>query len=148
MRIGLISDTHNLLRAEALAWLAGCDHLIHAGDIGSAQILDTLRTLAPLTVVRGNNDMAAWADTIAPQATVELGGVSFLAVHDSADVPRPLPADIRVVVTGHSHKPLIRDAGGVLFVNPGSAGRAGFRCRFPQARCGSATAGSPCGHGI
>lgn len=126
MRIGLISDTHNLLRPEALDWLAGCDHLIHAGDIGGPDILDSLRAIAPLTVVRGNNDMAAWADGIAAQEIIDLSGVRFLAVHDIADVPQPLPAGVHIVVTGHSHKPVIRMQADALFINPGSAGPRRF----------------------
>lgn len=124
MRVGLISDTHGLLRPGALAFLAGSDHLVHAGDIGGADILAALRAIAPLTVVRGNNDAGAWAESIRDVERVAVGGLQLCVVHDIADY-RAAPAD-RVVVTGHSHRPLVAEREGVLFVNPGSAGRRRF----------------------
>ena len=99
MKIGLISDTHGLLRPEALAALHGCDQLIHAGDIGKPEILDALRELAPLTVVRGNNDQDdAWAGAIPASAVLHVAGVGIYVTHELADAPEQLPAGIAVVV--------------------------------------------------
>jgi putative phosphoesterase len=127
MRIGLISDTHGLLRPEALDYLAGSDHIVHGGDIGNPAILERLAALAPLTVVRGNNDAAAWADAIPDTARLGLGGVSVYVIHDLKDLAiDPAALGVRVVVSGHSHKPACVERGGVLYVNPGSAGRRRF----------------------
>lgn len=126
MRIGLISDTHGLLRPEALAFLAGADHIIHGGDIGGPEILERLRELAPLTVVRGNNDAAEWASAIPDTARVDFDGVAVCVIHDLTMLRDPAAAGARVVVSGHSHKPLQREEGGVLYVNPGSAGPRRF----------------------
>ncbi|SAL68388.1 phosphodiesterase [Caballeronia choica] len=125
LSIGLISDTHNLVRPEALAALRGCDRIVHAGDICRPTVLDALAELAPLTVVRGNNDSGERIDELPEATTLTVGGVTIFVVHDIADVPREL-AGIDVVVTGHSHKPLIERRDGVLFVNPGSAGPRRF----------------------
>ncbi|WP_028629071.1 metallophosphoesterase family protein [Metapseudomonas resinovorans] len=128
LRIGLISDTHGLLRPQALAALAGCDHILHAGDIGKPEILDTLAQLAPLTAVRGNNDRAAWADAIREAEELRLGDVGIYLVHDQADIPDDLAErGFKVVVTGHSHKPLIVERDGLLHINPGSAGPRRFK---------------------
>ncbi|SAL19461.1 phosphodiesterase [Caballeronia peredens] len=126
MRIGLISDTHNLVRPEALDALRGCAHIIHAGDICRRDVLDLLAPLAPLTVVRGNNDIDESVASLPEHARIELDGATIHVVHDIADVPRRLDG-IDVVVTGHSHKPLIERRDDVLFVNPGSAGPRRFR---------------------
>ncbi|MDR5811376.1 metallophosphoesterase family protein [Caballeronia sp. LZ019] len=126
MRIGLISDTHNLVRPEALDALRDCEHIIHAGDICRREVLDTLAALAPLTVVRGNNDTGETVATLPEHARIELGGATIHVVHDIADVPEELHG-VDVVVTGHSHKPVVARRGGVLFVNPGSAGPRRFR---------------------
>jgi len=127
MRIGLISDTHGLLRPEALAFLAGSGHIVHGGDIGNPEILERLAAIAPLTVVRGNNDSAAWARTIPGTARLAVGGVTILVIHDLKELDLdPAAAGIRVVVSGHSHKPACVERGGVLYVNPGSAGRRRF----------------------
>ena len=126
MRVGLISDTHNLVRSEALDALRGCAHIIHAGDICRRDVLDSLAPLAPITVVRGNNDVGDDVARLPRHARIELGGVTIHVVHDIADVPKQLDG-IDVVVTGHSHKPLIERRGDVLFVNPGSAGPRRFR---------------------
>jgi len=127
LRIGLISDTHGLLRPEALDFLAGCDHIVHGGDIGGPDILERLGTLAPLTVVRGNNDSAAWARAIPETARLEMGGVGLFVIHDLKELGiDPAAAGVRVVVSGHSHKPSCVERGGVLYVNPGSAGRRRF----------------------
>jgi len=125
VRIGLISDTHGLLRPEALSFLAGSDHIIHAGDIVGAAMLAELAHIAPVTAVRGNNDNGAWAEALREVERIELGGVKICVVHDIADY-RSAFGD-RVVVTGHSHVPRIREEAGVLFVNPGSAGPRRFK---------------------
>lgn len=127
MRVGLISDTHGLLRPEALAFLAGADHIVHGGDIGAPEILERLAALAPLTVVRGNNDTAAWARGIPETARLDLDGVALYVIHDLKQLgPGARQAGARVVVSGHSHKPAWAERGGVLYVNPGSAGRRRF----------------------
>jgi putative phosphoesterase len=128
MKIGLISDTHGLLRPEALAALEGCDRIVHAGDIGKPEILEALRDLAPLTVVRGNNDEDdIWASNVPTHAVLRIDGIGIYVVHEMADVPEQLPAGIDVVVTGHSHKPLQKQVHGVLYINPGSAGPRRFK---------------------
>ena len=127
MRVGLISDTHGLLRPEALDFLRGSDHIIHAGDITGPEILPPLAAIAPLTVVRGNNDRGAWAREIPETAILRLGQVAIYGIHDLKELPLdPAGAGMRVVVSGHSHKPLCSERGGVLYVNPGSAGRRRF----------------------
>lgn len=128
MKIGLISDTHGLLRPQALIALQGCDQIIHGGDIGKPEILDALRAIAPLTVVRGNNDTDdAWASDVPYEAMLRVGAMTIYVTHILADVPEILPADVRVVVTGHSHKPMQQTRHGVLFINPGSAGPRRFK---------------------
>ncbi|MET0982524.1 MAG: metallophosphoesterase family protein [Telluria sp.] len=127
VRVGLISDTHGLLRPEALDFLAGCDHIVHGGDIGNPGILDRLAELAPLTVVRGNNDRDAWARGIPASAQLAFGSVSLYAIHDLKELDiDPAAAGVRVVVSGHSHRPSQAERAGVLYVNPGSAGRRRF----------------------
>ena len=127
MRVGLISDTHGLLRPEALAALRGVDHILHAGDIGAAAVLDGLRAVAPITAIRGNNDAAAWAAAIPETELVELGGAWIYLVHDLGDLDiDPAAAGVDVVLCGHSHKPAIFEEEGVLYVNPGSAGPRRF----------------------
>ena len=123
MRIGLISDTHGLLRPEALKYLRGSDHIIHGGDIGGAAILEALRAIAPLTAVRGNNDREAWAHRLRDVEVLEMG-MRIAVVHD---VHGFKPRGYRVVVSGHSHKPRVEERDGVLYVNPGSAGPRRFR---------------------
>jgi len=128
LRIGLVSDTHGLLRPEAEAWLAGSDRIVHGGDIGDARILERLAAIAPVTAVRGNNDHGAWAEALPETKWLELPGVLLLALHDLAQLDvDPRAAGVRVVVSGHSHQPLIEERDGVLFVNPGSAGPRRFR---------------------
>jgi hypothetical protein len=125
-RVGLISDTHGLLRPEAVAFLRGCDCIIHGGDIGDAAVLAELAALSPLTAVRGNNDGGAWARMLPDTQQLEIEGIRVHVVHDVADLNID-GADVRVVVSGHSHKPSVVDRGGVLFVNPGSAGPRRFK---------------------
>lgn len=127
IRVGLVSDTHGLLRPGALAFLRDSDHLVHAGDICDGDVLASLRTLGPLTAVRGNNDHGAWADALPRQALLRLGEVQILVIHDLAELDLGgLPAGVRVVVSGHSHRPGVEWRGGRLFVNPGSAGPRRF----------------------
>lgn len=125
LRIGLVSDTHDLLRPEVLDFLRGSDHIVHAGDICGEAVLQALAALAPLTAVRGNNDRGAWAGRLPEAETVELAGVRLHIVHDLKELA--LPAGARVVVSGHSHKPRVEERDGVLYVNPGSAGPRRFR---------------------
>ncbi|HEX3098654.1 MAG TPA: metallophosphoesterase family protein [Usitatibacter sp.] len=128
IRVGLISDTHGLLRPEALRALAGSDHIVHGGDIGTPEIVAQLATIAPVTAVRGNNDTAAWAAKIGATETLEAGGIRIFAIHDLAELDRdPAAQGIRVVVSGHSHIPRVLEEEGVLYVNPGSAGPRRFR---------------------
>jgi putative phosphoesterase len=127
VRIGLISDTHGLLRPSALAALAGAELIVHAGDIGGPEILDALRAIAPVTAVRGNNDHAPWARHVPETAVVTAGGVSMLVIHDLAGLAvDPARHGHRVVVSGHSHKPRHEVRDGVHYVNPGSAGPRRF----------------------
>lgn len=127
LRVGVISDTHGLLRPQATAALAGCDYLVHGGDIGNAAILDELVVMAPLTVVRGNNDRAGWACAVPATARLAVGSVIIYAIHDIASLPLdPAAEGIAVVVYGHSHKPKMETKNGVLYINPGSAGRRRF----------------------
>lgn len=127
IRVGLISDTHGLMRPEALAALEGVSHIVHAGDIGTAEILAQLGAIAPVTAVRGNNDKGPWARGIAEHEVVKVGGKSIYVLHDLKELDLdPMAAGFSVVVTGHSHKPLITTRDDVLYVNPGSAGPRRF----------------------
>jgi uncharacterized protein len=127
VRIGLISDTHGLLRPEALAFLRGSDAIVHGGDIGPPEILDALREIAPLTVVRGNNDTAPWAQSLPEACTVEFDRRRVHVLHDLKELGlHPAAEDVDVVVTGHTHAPLVRRVGGVVYINPGSAGPRRF----------------------
>jgi putative phosphoesterase len=127
-RVGLISDTHGLLRPEAIAVLRGSDAILHAGDVGGAEVLAALAAVAPLTAVRGNNDHGAWADELPETATVTVGGVAIHVVHDLAALrTAPPPGECRVVVSGHSHRPAVVERDGRLWVNPGSAGPRRFK---------------------
>lgn len=128
MRIGLISDTHGLLRPEALQALAGVEQIIHAGDIGAAEVLDGLRAIAPVHAVRGNNDRGTWATRLPDRLALELGGSPVLVLHDLNDLGGDAGGSgARVVVSGHSHKPGVTEREGVLLINPGSAGPRRFR---------------------
>ena len=128
MLVGVISDTHGLLRPEALVALAGVEHILHAGDVGDARILDALREIAPVTAIRGNVDQ--WGDCAELPATeyVELAGKAFYLVHseDWLDL-KPEAAGLACVVSGHSHKASVQTRGGVLYLNPGSAGPRRFK---------------------
>jgi putative phosphoesterase len=128
LRIGLLSDTHGLLRPEAVAFLRGSDHIIHGGDIGSAGILDALARIAPVTAVRGNNDTAAWAGALKEIERVTFDRNSVYVLHDLAQLDiDPAAAGVQAVVSGHSHKPVTLHRNGVIYINPGSAGPRRFR---------------------
>lgn len=127
MKIGVISDTHGLLRPEAVDALAGSDLILHAGDIGRSEVLEGLETIAPVIAVRGNNDQDPWAASIPEHRTVAIEGASLYLLHILRDLPiDPTTAGIQVVISGHSHKPLVEERNGVLFLNPGSAGPRRF----------------------
>ena len=127
-RIGLISDTHGLLRPQALEALRFTDTILHAGDIGGADIVDALRELAPVVAVRGNNDTGPWAQEYPERTVVEYGAAKIYLLHDRKEMRggRP-PEGCNVVITGHSHRPTIEEIDGVLYVNPGSAGPRRFK---------------------
>ncbi len=127
MRIGLISDTHGLLRPDALAALQGCAQIIHAGDIGKPQVLDGLRAIAPLQAIRGNIDTADWALELPERLDLRIGSLTLHVLHDLKQLDiDPLAAGIDVVIAGHSHKPKVERRDGVLYINPGSAGPRRF----------------------
>jgi hypothetical protein len=133
-RLGIISDTHGLLRPEAAAFLEGCDRILHGGDIGHAEVLTRLSAIAPVTAIRGNNDKGAWAQAIPETACFEFGAIHVYAIHDLSQLDiDPLAAGIQMVVSGHSHKPLIEKRNGVVFVNPGSAGPRRFKLPISAA---------------
>jgi putative phosphoesterase len=125
-RIGIISDTHGLLRPEAERHLMGVDHIVHAGDIGRPEIIDALRRIAPVIAIRGNVDSGAWAREYPDTKRMRLAGKSIYVLHDLKTLQVD-PAGFDVIVSGHSHMPKIDRVGGVLYVNPGSAGRRRFR---------------------
>ena len=128
MRIGVISDTHGLLRPEAEALLAGVDHILHAGDIGAPDIVPRLRAIAPVTAVRGNVDVGAWAAAFPEREVARLGGRAILVLHDTAELGGdPAAMGLDAVVAGHSHRPGVETRDGVLRLNPGAAGRRRFR---------------------
>lgn len=128
LRVGLISDTHGLLRPEACAFLRGCDHIVHAGDVGSERVLEELASIAPLTAVRGNNDTGAWAAGLPQSERLRFEDVWLYVIHDLAQLDgAPRAGASRVLVSGHSHKPRVLERDGVLYVNPGSAGPRRFR---------------------
>jgi putative phosphoesterase len=126
--IGVISDTHGLLRPEAIAALHKSQHIIHAGDIGAPEILDELARIAPLTAIRGNVDKGAWAGKLPETAVVEFGGVSIYILHDVGQLDlKPAAAGFQLVISGHSHVPRQEMRDRVLYFNPGSAGPRRFK---------------------
>ena len=127
-RIGLISDTHGLLRKEAVEALRGSELIIHAGDVGKPEILEALRTIAPVVAVRGNVDTAEWAKALSETAIVEAGQAMIYVLHDvkALDLD-PAASGFQVVVSGHSHQPEKKERRGVLYINPGSAGPRRFQ---------------------
>jgi putative phosphoesterase len=125
--VGLISDTHGLLRPEAAAALKGVSQILHAGDVGKPEILDELRTIAPLTAVRGNVDSGQWTKSLADDAVLSVEGYNIYILHSLSDIQiDPEAAGVAAVVSGHTHKPLIERRGRVLYINPGSAGPRRF----------------------
>jgi uncharacterized protein len=128
LTVGLISDTHGLLRPQAIAALRGSDFIVHAGDIGDPSVLERLSRLAPVTAVRGNVDRGSWASSLPETAVLEVGRIVVFVLHNLDDLDLdPAAAGFRVVASGHSHQPVSREKDGVLFVNPGSAGPRRFR---------------------
>lgn len=135
MRIGVISDTHGLLRPEALRALRGCERIVHAGDVGAPGILEELRGLAPIDAVRGSVDRGGWAEALPATEVVEIGPVCLYVLHDLAELDLdPVAAGFAAVISGHTHQPssVVRD--GVLYLNPGSAGPRRFRLPVTVAR--------------
>ena len=127
-RIGLISDTHGLVRPEALAALKGFELIVHAGDIGKPEVLDCLQAIAPLAAIKGNNDTAPWARYIPETLDLRLNRTGVRVIHNVHDLEDKLPAaGVQVVISGHSHKPSVVRRDNVLFVNPGSAGPRRFK---------------------
>jgi len=124
--IGVISDTHGLVRPQAIEALAGVDMILHAGDIGNSAVLDTLREIAPVVAVRGNNDRGEWAESLPDWEVVEIGAVSIYMLHDVKEIDISPAGAFQVVISGHSHKPAVEEQRGVLYVNPGSAGPRRF----------------------
>jgi uncharacterized protein len=133
--VGVISDTHGLLRPQALEALRGSDLIIHAGDVGRPEVLEPLRALAPLHVVRGNVDTGAWARALPEIARIDVGGRLIYLLHNIADLDLDPPAaGFAAVIYGHSHKPSIETRDGVLWLNPGSAGPRRFDLPISLAR--------------
>ncbi|MFQ5586611.1 MAG: metallophosphoesterase family protein [Thermodesulfobacteriota bacterium] len=137
MQIGVISDTHGLVRPEVVDFLKTCNHIIHAGDVGSQETLRQLQAIAPLTAVRGNIDMGEWAEELPLTDAIELGEKAFYIIHDidSLDID-PEAAGFDVVISGHSHRPEIRNDGQVTYLNPGSIGPRRFILPISYATIG------------
>jgi len=135
MIIGVISDTHGLLRPEAVELLRGSEHIIHAGDIGAPQIIPELEKIAPVTAIRGNVDTQPWAHKFAETEVIELGGIFLYVIHDANALDlNPKAAGFAVVISGHSHKPSQQVKDGVLYFNPGSAGPRRFKLPISVGR--------------
>lgn len=128
LRVGVLSDTHGLLRPEVRAFVMGCDYILHGGDVGGADVLDELGAIAPVVAVRGNNDKGWWAARLRETELIRVGEVFVYIIHNIGELDiDPAAAGVRVVVSGHSHKPMIEERGEILFVNPGSCGRRRFK---------------------
>ena len=135
MRIGIISDTHGLLRPEAVELLRGSQHIIHAGDIGSPEIIPALEKIAPVTAIRGNVDTQSWARRFAETEVVELEGLHLYVIHDANALDlNPKAAGFAAVISGHSHQPKQEMKDGVLYFNPGSAGPRRFKLPISLGR--------------
>jgi uncharacterized protein len=133
--LGVISDTHGLLRPEAVAALAGVERIVHAGDIGNPDVLTALERIAPVSAVRGNNDRDAWAADIPETEVVEIGDVSLYVLHNLHELDLdPRAAGFAAVIAGHSHQPRQEERDGVLYLNPGSAGPRRFKLPISLAR--------------
>jgi putative phosphoesterase len=138
--IGLVSDTHGLLRDKALEALRGSELIVHAGDVGEPEILGSLRQLAPVAAVRGNIDRGTWASELPATAIVEAGPATIYVLHDIGELDLdPAAAGFQIVVSGHSHQPSRMERSGVLYINPGSAGPRRFRLPVTVARLNLAT---------
>ncbi len=128
MHIGVISDTHGLLRPEVIEALRGSERIIHAGDVGAAEILERLAKVAPVTAIRGNVDKGAWARRLPETEVLEVGGISIYVLHDLAELDlKPEAAGFAAVISGHSHIPKQEVRAAVLYFNPGSAGPKRFK---------------------
>lgn len=135
MILGVISDTHGLLRNEAVEGLRGVDRILHAGDVGDPKILDALAQIAPVHAVRGNVDTEAWAHALPETELVEIEGIAVYMLHDLSQLDlKPEAAGIRAVVYGHSHQPKMEEKNGVLYFNPGSAGPRRFQLPVSMGR--------------
>jgi uncharacterized protein len=126
--IGVISDTHGLLRVEAIQAFKGCELILHAGDVGKPHVLEMLQQTAPVIAVRGNVDRDKWSERLPETATAEVGGVKLYLIHDALHLDiDPAAAGYQVVISGHTHKPALTQRSGVIYLNPGSAGPRRFR---------------------
>ena len=132
--IGVISDTHGLVRPQAVEALEGVEMILHAGDIGDSEVLNALRDIAPVVAVRGNNDKGPWAEALPDWEVVEVGAVSIYMLHDLKEIDISPAGSFQIVISGHSHKPGIEEKRGVLYVNPGSAGPRRFSLPVSLAR--------------
>lgn len=133
--IGVISDTHGLMRPEAIEVLKGVDLILHAGDIGPPQVLQKLKTIAPVIAVTGNSDRGEWMHDLPQREVVQVGAVYILMLHDLQEIDLdPAAAGFRVVVSGHSHRPSVEERNGIVYVNPGSAGPRRFKLPISVVR--------------
>jgi uncharacterized protein len=134
-RIGLVSDTHGLVRSEALVALKGSEVILHAGDIGKAEVLDSFGSIAPVIAIKGNNDRDLWAKKIPDILNLEINGVKIHVIHNVNELDAdPVNDGFRVIVSGHSHKPRLVERDGILFINPGSAGPRRFKLPIAVAK--------------
>lgn len=133
--VGVISDTHGLVRPQAIEALRGVEMILHAGDVGNPEVLEVLKGIAPVVAVRGNNDKGAWAEELPEREVLEIGDVSVYMLHDLKEFDTDPPeAGFQVIVSGHSHKPSVEEREGILYLNPGSAGPRRFRLPVTVAR--------------
>jgi len=133
--IGIISDTHGLMRPEAIEALRGVDRIVHAGDVGSPEVLEALAEVSPVTAVRGNIDKGAWAKALPESEVLEIGSVSLYVLHEIGQLDLdPVAADFQAVIAGHSHNPSVETRNGVIYLNPGSAGPRRFKLPVALAR--------------
>lgn len=133
--VGVISDTHGLVRPEAIEELRGSQLIVHAGDVGRPEVLEELRKVAPVIAVRGNSDRGPWAETLPETEVVEAGGLYLYVLHDVNELDLdPAAAEFKAVITGHSHHPRVEERNGVMFLNPGSAGPRRFSLPVTLAR--------------
>ena len=133
-RIGLISDTHGLVRPEALTALKESELIIHAGDIGKPEVLERLRTIAPVVAIRGNNDRDSWAKKIPDSLDLNINGLKLYVIHNVNELESERAVGFQAVISGHSHKPSVITKNGILFINPGSAGPRRFKLPIAVAR--------------